>query len=76
LEFQDIRTDGKCITKTLFNETQQSLLMNFQNIIPAKAMVLFVKKNWLFGNSKTICPLQFGVVHLSFKAHAKPIYNN
>jgi len=42
--------------------------MNFQNIIPAKAMVLFVKKKWLFGNSKTICPLQFGVVHLSFKA--------
>ena len=40
----------------------------FQNIIPAKALVLFVKKNWLFGNSKTICPLQFGVVHLSFKA--------
>ena len=24
----------------------------------------------------TICPSQFGVVHLSFKAHAKPIYNN
>lgn len=42
--------------------------MNFQNIIPAKAMDLFLKKIWLFENSETICPLQFGVVHLSFKA--------